>query len=189
MASRPWLIFVAGPNGSGKTTLTTIARRRGVDVVDPDAIARDQHLPAIAAGRAAIERVAEALADRRSLLIETTFAGARPDKLVTDARDRGYRVGLIYVSTGDVEITVRRVRERVARGGHDVPESDVRRRFTRSLENAVRLAGDMDYVRIVDNSGASMVLVARRFEHRGRIDVASIPAWATSLVAAALRSK
>jgi hypothetical protein len=47
----------------------------------------------------------------------------------------------------------------------------------------------MDYVRIVDNAGSSMVLVARRFEKRGRIDVDSVPSWATSLVEAALRSE
>src|SRR3546814_9296463 len=55
------------------------------------------------------------------------------------AGEAAYQVNLVYVGVRDVRHSIGRVRERVSRGGHDVPIADLWRRFDRSLANlAVR---------------------------------------------------
>jgi predicted ABC-type ATPase len=50
-------------------------------------------------------------------------------------RQRGYKVHIYFLWVPTDDVTLSRVRERVLKGGHDVPEVDVRRRFSRSIEN------------------------------------------------------
>jgi predicted ABC-type ATPase len=104
-------------------------------VVDPDMIAREYGLSAIGAGRKAIEIIEEHLTASRSFSVETTLSGHSHVTTVTKERALGYRIELYYVGTGDVEINLERIRQRVAAGGHNVPEVDVRRRYERGLVN------------------------------------------------------
>jgi predicted ABC-type ATPase len=48
-------------------------------------------------------------------------------------RTSGYRIALHFIELPSEDYAVRRVAMRVAAGGHDVPESDIRRRFRRGL--------------------------------------------------------
>ena len=68
---------------------------------------------------------------------------------------------IFFLSLTSVELALSRVRERVLRGGHDVPEAGVRRRFDRSMQNFLgyyrRLANDWI---LFDNSGRSPQTVA-----------------------------
>ena len=73
--------------------------------------------------------------------------------LVMDqARSAGYRIALHYVSVNSVAQALDRIANRVALGGHDVPEGDVRRRFARSLANLPAAVVRSDETRIYDNS-------------------------------------
>jgi len=51
-------------------------RKGGMMVVDPDAIAREEQIPAIAAGRVALRRIRNELSAKRSFAFETTLAGS-----------------------------------------------------------------------------------------------------------------
>ncbi len=66
----------------------------------------------------------------------------------------GYRALLIYVALGDPELHIERVRLRVAQGGHNVADSDVRRRYRRSLLHAPEAMQLADEAVVLDNSGA-----------------------------------
>jgi predicted ABC-type ATPase len=48
---------------------------------------------------------------------------------------QGYQVAIYYFSLASASLAVRRVKLRVAMGGHDVPVDVIRRRFDRSLHN------------------------------------------------------
>lgn len=48
---------------------------------------------------------------------------------------QGYAIAVYYFSLANPQMAVRRVKLRVALGGHDVPADVVRRRFGRSLAN------------------------------------------------------
>jgi predicted ABC-type ATPase len=55
--------------------------------------------------------------------------------MLREARNAGYIVRLCYLWLPTAQFSLRRVRQRVRKGGHDVPEADVRRRFLPSLHN------------------------------------------------------
>ncbi len=61
--------------------------------------------------------------------------------------------------TNDPEINVQRVHDRVAAGGHGVPEDKIRSRYHLSLKNLSKLVRIADMTRIIDNSGAEPNLV------------------------------
>jgi predicted ABC-type ATPase len=102
------------------------------------------------------------------------------------ARARAYRIAFAYIATSDVEINVDRIRSRVATGGHDVPETDVRRRYTRSLDRAGEALAFADYAFLYDNSGRAMRLIAARDERGSRVE-RDVPPWAMALVECVLR--
>lgn len=68
------------------------------------------------------------------------------------AKAKGFLIAVIFVGTDSVEINMERVRVRVAKGGHDVPEEDQRRRYPRTLANMKKLLPLADFVVILDNS-------------------------------------
>jgi predicted ABC-type ATPase len=55
--------------------------------------------------------------------------------MMLDAHRFGFEIVLVYIGTDNVEINLGRIRDRVLAGGHNVPETDVRRRYQRSLAN------------------------------------------------------
>ena len=166
----PVLTLVAGPNGSGKSTLTSSIWFEGsANLIDPDAIARrlDAAQPArsaIPAAREAVLRCRTLLAERASFTLETTLAGHGAIAIMRQARDAGYQTFLVYVSLGDPELHIERVRLRVSQGGHDIPDSDIRRRYWRSLMRAPEALRLVDQAVVLDNSGlypARMLLFRR----------------------------
>lgn len=158
----PWLVVLAGPNGAGKSTLFDVfLRPRGFRFVNADLIARSLPAPERAdvayraAELAAIER--QALVDRGdTFVLETVFsdpAGAKVDFL-RRARARGYRVAFVYVGLPGVPLSQARVAQRVAQGGHDVPDEKLRRRLPRSLANARAALAFADAGWVLDNGDA-----------------------------------
>lgn len=77
----------------------------------------------------------KALALSRSLSFETVMSS--PDKIdfLREAQERGFRTYLYYIATEDPEINIQRVKNRVAAGGHDVPEEKIIARYYRSLSH------------------------------------------------------
>ncbi len=183
----PGLWIVAGPNGSGKSTLTAFfGRGRIKNLIDPDAIARrlspeDPTKSAIAAGREAIVQCRLLLQQRESFVVETTLSGNGTITMMRQARDAGYRISVVYIALGYPDDNIERVRTRVAEGGHDVPDADVRRRFTRSLAQAPIAAELADKALVIDNKGLRprRVLLFRT----GRVvwQAGNLPAWAREL--------
>ena len=84
--------------------------------------------------------------------METTPSGKNYLEMMLAARVRGFEVVLVYIGTDHVEINLARIANRVLSGGHNVPESDVRRRYLRSLENLPVAVDLADHVLLFDNS-------------------------------------
>lgn len=69
-----------------------------------------------------------------------------------------------------VSLALTRVRDRVLRGGHNVPETVVRRRFERSIRNfQLRYRPLSDSWMLFDNAGTTPVVVAFQKEAGPRI--------------------
>jgi predicted ABC-type ATPase len=95
------------------------------------------------------------------------------------ARSYDYEVTLLYVGLDDPEECLRRIRERVRRGGHSVPEEDVRRRLIRSIANLSTAVQRADHVVIYDKGPQSepykeVVL----FADGSGTAVGAVPPWA-----------
>ena len=83
---------------------------------------------AIQAARQAVLKSRTLLHEGLSFVLESTLAGNGALSLMREAKDVGYRTLLIYVALGDPELHIERVRLRASQGGHDIPDSDIRRR-------------------------------------------------------------
>ena len=71
---------------------------------------------------------------------------------MAEAKRKGWQVNLIYIGVDNVQTSIERVAQRVAAGGHSVPEEDIRRRYTRSLANLVVAIQQADRTSIFENS-------------------------------------
>jgi len=97
---------------------------------------------------------------RESFAFETTLAGRGYAPLIRRWRKDGYVVSLMFLSLPEVEVAIGRVRARVAQGGHDLPESVIRRRFTAGLRNFHLLYKSLaDRWTLYDNSGSAPKLI------------------------------
>ena len=109
-------------------------------------------MPSGDASREALRRRNHALGEKKSYLVETTLSGAGILRHMEAVRREGYRVVLHYVTLGSPEHALDRIRNRVALGGHNVPEIDVRRRFLRSHSNLAIAATLVDEIIVYDNT-------------------------------------
>ena len=137
----PNLIVVGGPNGSGKSTFALDrSRSTGIRYLGADQIASqispdDPSAARVEASRRFLTSIRESFANHESLIVESTLAGKSLLNLIGTAKSAGYHVSIIFIFLDSADSCVERVRQRVQLGGHDVPESDIRRRFSRAITN------------------------------------------------------
>jgi len=155
----PRLTIIAGANGCGKTTLTRWDRKTfaSVPILDPDAIGKTLRstVPStfpIASARHVLNAAKQHLSRAETFAVETTLSGHTYPQMMVDARVRGFEIVLVYIGTENVEINLARIRNRVLAGGHDVPESDVRRRYQRSFKSLPIAMERADHTILFDNS-------------------------------------
>lgn len=184
----PVLTVFAGPNGSGKSSVIQRVDFEGREnLLEADAIARriNPDAPdrgAIRAGREILRRTDELVDSGEDFAIETTLAGRWTASAIRAALEGAFFVRLVYICVESPELSIRRVQERVAQGGHDVPVEDVRRRYARSLTNLKEVIGVVHQAFVYDNSGANPKLV---IEIRSGVLVQSagdLPGWATEVI-------
>ncbi len=205
---RPRIYVLAGANGAGKSSIVgAMLRESGADYFNPDEAARrilaanprltaaDANSAAWHEGKRLLER---AIAGRLDFAIESTLGATTLPALLAKAASLGIEVRIWYLGLDSPEQHIARVRVRVAKGGHDIPEADIRRRWETGRLNVIRLLPKLTELRVYDNgrdgdpdAGAepSPVLVVHVV--RGRIaapsTLISTPAWAKPILAAAIR--
>ena len=104
------------------------------------------------AAREALRLRRIALGAGRTHLVETTLAGSGIFRHMMVAHRAGFRIVLHYVSVASPDHALDRIRNRVALGGHDVPEADVRRRFARSHASLPAALVRTDEAMLYDNT-------------------------------------
>ena len=90
---------------------------------------------ALRAGRLLLEEFRRFVSRRETFALESTLSGRTYINLLKLAKRRGFQVYLHYLWLPNPTVAIARVRERVKKGGHDVPVADIRRRFARSLSH------------------------------------------------------
>lgn len=183
---RPLVIVIAGPNGAGKSTTAPSLLRDALQVsefVNADAIAGGMSAfrpdsVAIPAGRAMLNRVQHLADARADFAFETTLASRSFAPWLARLKRRGYHVHVLFLWLESADLAVNRVAARVRRGGHNVPEATVRRRYERGLRNLFRLYLPVaDSWQMFDNSRAGRpCLVASKSGHCAE-QVANSSSW------------
>ncbi len=160
--------IIAGPNGAGKTTFATEflpLYAKCNNFINADLIARglspfDPDAAMLRAGRTVLERIAEFTKARMDFGFETTLSGRSYAPLLEGMKQAGFRLHMFYLWIPSPELSLLRIRYRVERGGHNVPERDVRRRFSRTLGNLFRLYRPLlDTLHFFDNASDTPRLV------------------------------
>jgi predicted ABC-type ATPase len=151
--------ILGGTNGSGKSSIfENAARLQGSgEFVNADVVARtissqNPEAASAAAGRQVIRRLRELIARQQDFVFETTLSSNQSVALMNTARDAGYHVSLLFIVLTNVELNVRRVHERVSRGGHTIPDATIRRRYVRGMDNLRKALLIADDAAIYDNS-------------------------------------
>jgi len=178
IAKRPNLYIIAGPNGAGKTTfakefLPNYVKCR--EFVNADLIAGGlspfaPERAAIQAGRIMLKQIYSLGNRLEDFGFETTLSGKMHFKLLTNLKDKGYRIHLYFLWIPSVDLALERIAGRVRNGGHQVPEGVVRRRFNKGLINLFNLYRPiLDFWAIYDNSEFFPKIIA--FEKSGLLQV------------------
>ena len=169
----PTLTIVIGGNGAGKSTWCR--NHRGElprDFYDADSIAAGlgdwNSSVKQREARELVDRAIREHLDRgESFGFESTYSGRSRPRLVERAKAAGYAIRAVFVGTRRPEINVYRVRSRVANNtGHDVVETEIRRRWTAAQDNLVRTARALARIDLLDNSDRRTRQVVRIQEGR-----------------------
>ena len=180
----PTLYVIAGPNGVGKTTFADSylpVEAKQVEFVNAGLIARglspyDPDSVTIEAGRIALKRIRELIAQRKGFTWETTMSGRSAVGWLREARTAGYLLKAYFLWVGDPEVALRRIRQRVVEGGHNIGEQVSRRRFYRTIQNFLMLYRPlMDSWKLYDNDLPAPRLLA--VEKAGKLVVRDQRQW------------
>ena len=156
----PDIYVIAGPNGAGKTTAAfeVLPELGCIEFVNADLIAVglspfNPDSEAIKAGRLLLTKIKELAESKQDFAFETTLASRSFLPFLKDCKKNGYSIHLIYFYLANSTLALNRVKQRVQKGGHSIPEDVVHRRYKRSLLNLFNLyLPIVDYWMIYDNS-------------------------------------
>ena len=157
--------IVGGVNGVGKSSVTGVLKSRTTDlgvIVDVDKITAQMGGKALEGGKRAIRIMEDCIRDGVSFTQETTLSGHRPKAAAKRAKEAGYYIRLYYVGLDTAEESKRRIANRVARGGHDIGEADVERRFAGRWEALRAVLPFCDEAAFYDNDNGFVEVAAYR---------------------------
>ncbi len=133
----PQLYIVSGCNGAGKTTasytllpemlecsqfVNSDEFAKGLSPFNPEGVS-------VQASRLMLMKIRYLFARKEDFGIETTLATRSLLKMITLAQAEGYYVTVLYFWLNSPDLAVKRVRARVAAGGHNIQEETIRRRY------------------------------------------------------------
>lgn len=157
--------IIGGVNGVGKSSFTGVLKSRTTDlgvIVDVDKITAQMGGKALEGGKRAIRIMEDCIRDGVSFTQETTLSGHRPKAAAKRAKEAGYYIRLYYVGLDTAEESKRRIANRVARGGHNIGEADVERRFAGRWEALRAVLPFCDEAAFYDNDNGFVEVAAYR---------------------------
>ena len=169
----PNIYIISGCNGAGKTTAsyTVLPEILGCkEFVNADNIAAgispfNPDKVAFAAGRIMLDRISELMRDGADFAFETTLSTRSYQSLVQKAQSIGYTVTLLYFWLESPDLAIQRVKKRVSRGGHHIPDEVVVRRYHRGLSNLLNIYLPIcDRWLILENMDLTPAIIAQKDE-------------------------
>lgn len=124
--------IIGGVNGVGKSSFIGALKSHEKDlgtIIDVDKLTVKMGNRPLKGGKIAIQIIEDCIENGVSFTQETTLSGHRIKRTIQRVKDKGYSVRLYYIGLDTVEESKCRIANRVVRGGHNIPEKDVDRRF------------------------------------------------------------
>lgn len=156
------ITVIAGVNGAGKSSIFgSHIRQNGGEYFNPDEVTQQiiKNEPALGATDAnsrawtmGRDFLAQAIALDLDHTFETTLGGKTITRMLLEAIDRGVEVRVLYCGLATAELHIKRVRQRVKRGGHDIPSDKIRARWDSSIGNLFLLGAQCSALTLFDNS-------------------------------------
>lgn len=180
-------VLIAGVNGAGKSTLYQVMpNKQKMLRVNTDEIVKRfgdwrNISDVLKAGKIAVGLIKKYMQEGESFNQETTLCGKSILKNIQTAKEKGYFIEVHYVGVDTVDIAKKRVKERVLKGGHGIPEKDIEKRYVETFKNFNAILKECDLIACYDNT-----VEFRRFAifRKGKIVRLSkvIPDWFTNNV-------
>ena len=146
--------IIGGVNGVGKSSFTGVLKERSTDlgtIIDVDKITAELGGNPLNGGKAALRRISECIEKGVSFTQETTLSGRKTEATAKQVTQLGYCVRLYYIGLDTVEESLARIENRVRRGGHNIPDDDVNRRFAGRWEAVSKVLPYCDEAEFYDN--------------------------------------
>ncbi|MBE6728085.1 MAG: hypothetical protein E7562_05515 [Ruminococcaceae bacterium] len=173
--------IIGGVNGTGKSSLTGVLKAETKDlgtIIDVDKL-NIQYGDKLSGGKAAVKLIDKCIASGLSFTQETTLSGHKTARTAQKAKENGYTVRLYYVGISSVDESLRRIANRVQKGGHDIPPLDVIRRFASRYDDISSVLPFCDEAVFYDNENGFKVVAEYRNSHFDISDNA--PKWVEEL--------
>lgn len=180
------VILLAGPNGAGKTTISKSLLQGAWEVhefVNADIIAQglsmfNPNAAAFQAGRLMLKRLRELAEEKKNFAFETTLASRSFAPWIKKLCAEDYKYHLVFVWSPSPEFCISRVKDRVSRGGHHVPDDVIRRRYHSGLKNFFNLykpfAHSWDFI---DNSKRNEDNLIASYKQNNEVIIKNVNLW------------
>ncbi|MGN0553344.1 MAG: hypothetical protein ACI4I1_08165 [Oscillospiraceae bacterium] len=146
--------IIAGVNGVGKSSLTGVLAAQCNDlgiIIDTYKITAELGNDKIKGGKLAIERINTSLKKGINFTQETTLSGSRTLKTIKKAIELEYYIRLYYVGVNTAEESIKRIKNRVEKGGHNISDEDVKRRYNKRFNDLSVILPYCNEVHFFDN--------------------------------------
>jgi predicted ABC-type ATPase len=176
------LYIIAGCNGAGKTTASFTILPEILDCkefVNADEIAkglspfRPENV-AFESGRIMLNRINELLSENENFAFETTLSTKSYKNKIIEAKQKDYKVILLFFWLQNIELAKERVKTRVQEGGHNIEPEIIERRYLRGIKNLFEIyLPIVDGAFIFDNSKTKPLLIADK-QHDSSLNIIDI---------------
>lgn len=156
---KTYTIF-AGVNGAGKTSIYKsiyFSLNKNEKRINTDEMVarvgswKDDNLQ-MKCAREAIKLIKRYFSEGISFNQETTLSGRSIVKNIKVAKENGFFVEMNFIGIESPKLAKERIKLRVKKGGHGIPDDAVERRYIESLENLKLVKNICDRINIYDNT-------------------------------------
>lgn len=167
---KPQFFIIAGPNGAGKSTYVHDFVPADTVIFNGDQVYADllkqypNYDPVALAGgvpfRLEKERDA-AISAKRNFCFESNYSNDLATEIAETFKAADYEINLIYFGLNDIDVATSRVMTRVALGGHDIKDMDIRYNFEDGILRVKQDLALYDSIQFVDtNINQSATVIA-----------------------------
>lgn len=179
------MYIIAGCNGAGKTTASLTILPYVLDCfefVNADEIAKelspfDPESVAFDAGRIMLRRIDDLMEMETSFSFETTLAAKSYHQLIHRAKEKGFKIVLLFFWLRSIELAKARVATRVKEGGHNIPPDVIERRYKSGITNLFHIYLPLvDEWIVYDNTSVLPVVICRNDRVNG-LQIKNLELW------------